>query len=353
MEQSRRQWIKESLRQTLALAAAGPVGNSLRAGGGLLTTLSAQPGAENQCQSAPQVPIVDTHQHLWDLSRLKLSWVRGSAKLNRNFTVADYLEATNGLGIEKAVYVEVAVDDSQLVDEAEIIIELCAKKIGPTVAAVIGGRPAAPEFPDYIRRFAGSPFVKGVRQLLPADQPDLWDRPEFIRAIQLLGQLGLCFELCMPPTRLDLAERLVARCPQTRFVLDHCGNADPVAFMSKARLRQLKIDRPPQHSVYEWRKGIDALARHPNVVCKISGIVARLPESQWFPEDLAPVVNNCFDAFGEDRVMFGSDWPVCLLGATLRQWVEALRQIVADRPTEFQQKLFCENAIRFYGLSRG
>lgn len=325
----------------------------LGAQGGPFESAQAESTGQARERTLYSGPIVDTHQHLWDLSRLKLPWVRGSTKLERNFTVADYLDATRGLGVEKAVYVEVAVDDSQLAEEAELIIELCAARSGPTVAAVIGGRPASPEFGQYIRRFAQSPFVKGVRQLLPASEQDLWDRPEFIRGIQLLGELGLCFELCMPPTKLALADRLVSRCPQTRFVLDHCGNADPVAFMSKTRLREVKIDRPPQHSVYEWRKGIEALASHPNVVCKISGIVARVPEGRWSADDLAPIVNNCLEVFGEDRVMFGSDWPVCLLGASLREWVEALRQIVADRPVSFQRKLFYENALRFYGLSTG
>ncbi len=245
---------------------------------------------------------------------------------------------------------EVAVDESQLAEEAEAIIELCEKKAGPTVAAVIGGRPAAEDFETYIRRFAASPYVKGIRHILPGNQPDLWDRAQFVRGIELLGQLGLSFDLCPPPTLLGAAERLVARCPETRFVLDHCGNADPVAFMSKTRLRTARIDRAPQHSLLEWREGIDRLAKHSNVICKISGIIARAPAGRWVVEDLAPIVNICIDAFGEDRVVFGSDWPVCTLVASLREWVEALRQIVANRPVELQRKLFYENAVRFYGL---
>ncbi len=301
--------------------------------------------------TALTIPIIDTHQHLWDLSRLRLPWLAGAPKLSRSFLLAEYLEAVAGLPLEKAVYMEVAVEESQLREEAELVIELCAAKTGPTVAAVIGGRPASPDFERYIRTLAKSPYIKGVRHILPGDQPDLWDKAEFIRGIQTLGELGLCFDLCLPPTRLDLAERLVSRCPNTKFVLDHCGNADPVAFMSPSRMRQAKIDRAPQHSPAEWREALERLGRHPHVVCKISGIIARAPAERWVPQDLAPVVHICIDVFGEDRVMFGSDWPVCLLTATLRQWVEALHQVVADCSPELKRKLFHDNAMQFYGLT--
>jgi L-fuconolactonase len=94
---------------------------------------------------------------------------------------------------------------------------------------------------------------------------------------------------------------------------------------------------------------MDQLAARPNVICKISGIIARVPQP-WSAEDLAPIVNHCLDAFGLERVIFGSDWPVCLTGAPLREWVAALRQIIAARPADQQRKLLHDNAVRFYGL---
>ncbi len=310
------------------------------------TGLATEGSGENH-----RLPIVDTHQHLWDLSKLRLPWLKPGGPLTRSYLMEDYLAATQGLNVVKAVYMEVAVADDMLTDEARLVIDICRRGHGPTVAAVIGGRPAEEGFRKYITQFKGSPYVKGVRHILPAGEPQLWRRKSFIAGIRLLGQLGMSFDLCMPPDRMEEAIRLVDQCSETRFILDHCGNADPVAFMSPSRRKSAGVDRRAQHEPAVWQRGIGELATRSNVVCKISGIVARAPKGTWVPEDLAPIVNHCLEVFGPDRVMFASDWPVCTRAATLRQWVEALQHIVADRPEVERRKLFAENAVRFYGLA--
>jgi len=290
----------------------------------------------------PAIPIADTHQHLWDLSKLRLPWLEGSKELNRSFLIEDYREAAKGLGIVKAVYMEVAVEESQRAAEAEHIIEICRSKKGPTCAAVIGGDPAAPGFADYIGRFKGNPYVKGVRRILSGSaggEPG----DDLVRGIRLLGDLGLSFDLCMPAERLADGATLVERCPGTRFVVDHCGNADPKAFRAGSAEK-------PSHDPEAWRRDMARLAKAKHTVCKISGIVARVPK-EWSPADLAPIVDHCLDTFGPDRVVFGSDWPVCTRGATLRAWVEALRSIVRRRSETDRRKLFHDNAVRIYGLA--
>jgi L-fuconolactonase len=169
-------------------------------------------------------------------------------------------------------------------------------------------------------------------------------QPNFLRGVRLLGENHLSFDICIRPTELGDALRLTELCPDTRFILDHCGNADPKAFR-----RNNDGGERPMHEAAAWRRDIEALARRQNLICKISGIVARAPRG-WTADDLAPIVNHCLDSFGPDRVVFGGDWPVCLLGATFRQWVEALRQIVARRPADEQRKLWSENARRLYRL---
>ena len=308
---------------------------------GSFGVVGAAPGEAEEDPSSgdrPLLPIVDTHQHLWDLAVLRLPWLKSAGKLNRSFLTKDYLEATRGLNVVKAVYMEVAVDASCLVAEAEYVIGLCRRNDNPTVAAVIGGRPASEDFEKYITRFKDSPYVKGVRHILPGSKAEqgLWAEKTFIGGIRLLGELGMSFDLCMPPARLPDAAKLVDRCPHTRFILDHCGNADP-----KASRQELE----------PWRRNVSALARRKNVLCKISGIVASAPKDSWTADDLAPIINHCLEVFGPDRLMFASDWPVCTRAATLRQWVEALKQIVRSRTEPEQRKLFCDNAVRFYGLT--
>jgi predicted TIM-barrel fold metal-dependent hydrolase len=289
------------------------------------------------------IPIVDTHQHLWDLSRFKLAWL--SPPLDRSFTPKDYTEATQGLPVVKAVYMEVAVPAQQRLQEAEYVIELCRQAGSVTCAAVIAGSPAEDGFEQYLRQFKGSPYIKGVRGSFSSAK-QMTDK-QVIRNLHLLGELGMRFDLNVSPVSLAEAAQLASACPDTRFVLDHCGNADPVAFFPAGRT----LPRPPQHSCEQWKRDIGKLAAKSNVICKISGIVSRVPGTPLAAEDLAPIINHCLDAFGPDRVVFAGDWPVCLRGMPLRDWVGLLQAVVAHRPDRDQRKLFHDNAVAFYALS--
>ncbi len=292
------------------------------------------------------LPIVDTHQHLWDLTKFRLPWVESSPVLNRSFLTKDYLKVSRGLNVVKAVYMEVAVDPTQLVAEAEHVIALSKRTDNPTVAAVIGGRPAAEGFREYISRFKGNPYVKGVRQVLFQNR-GLCVSGAFMRGIRLLGEYGMSFDLCMPAGQLSDGAKLVESCPGTRFIVDHCGNADPKAFRSAPDTER---KARPSHDPDQWRRDMARLAKAKNTVCKISGIIAQAAKDSWQAEDLAPIINHCLDTFGPDRVMFGSDWPVCTRVATYRQWVTALKEVVQGRSYEHRRKLFHDNAVRFYGL---
>jgi predicted TIM-barrel fold metal-dependent hydrolase len=240
---------------------------------------------------------------------------------------------------------EVDVDPKQLVTEAEHVIGL-SKQGQPMVGAVVGGRPESAEFAAYVDRFKGKSEVKGVRRVLHADTTPAGYclEKQFVKNIQLLGERGLRFDLCMRPSELGDAIKLVEQCPGTQFTLDHCGNGNPTAF---------KPAKPgaekPWHTAQEWKKGIDGLAKQKNVLCKISGVIARLPKGEG-ADSLAPVVNHCLDSFGPDRVIFGSDWPVCLLGGELQTWTKMLTEIIAERPEAERTKLWSANAIREYKL---
>jgi len=281
------------------------------------------------------IPIIDTHQHLWDLSRFRLPWQKDNPALARSFVMRDYLEATAGLDVVQSIYMEVDVEPSQQPAEADHVITICRRGDSPMAAAVISGRPASDGFKEYITRYAESPFIKGVRQVLhgPETPPGYCLDDRFVAGIRLLGTHGLSFDLCIRPDELGDAAKLIDACPDTRFILDHCGNPS------------VRTD-----DLSTWRADLDRLARRPNVVCKVSGIVASAAPDPWTADDLAPIVNHVLEPFGPDRVMFGGDWPVCTLAATYRQWVEALRTIVRDRTEEHQRKLFHDNAFAFYRL---
>lgn len=296
----------------------------------------------------PDALIIDTHQHLWDRTSMNPPWLTGAPEvLRHDYHTVEYLKAYEGLNV-KAVYMEVDVAPADHVKEADTIVRQCREGITPTIAATIGGRPASPDFESYLQRAAVKPYVKGLRQVLHggATPAGYCLSKDFVRGVQTLGSHGLNFELTMRPTELMDGVRLIQQCPDTRFVLDHCGNGDPKAFNPKLAPGQKR-----SCTADEWKRGIDAVAAQPGVMCKISGIVAFVPQGQWHAEDLAPVVNHCLDAFGPDRVFFGGDWPVCLLGSSVRGWVDALKQIVASRPGHEQRKLWSGNAIRFYKLS--
>ncbi len=329
MKSTRREFIKQGACATIVATATG-------------SALAAK-------EDDGALPIIDTHQHLWDLDALKLPWLEGAPKvLRRSYVTKDYLKATKGLNM-KAVYMEVNVDPTHKVKEAEHVIALSKSDDHPTIAAVIGGLPTTDGFKDYIMRYKNNELVKGVRRVLhdPDRKTGTCLTETFVKNMKLLGELGKSFDLCMRPTELMDGVKLADMCPDTRFIVDHCGNGDPKAFGAAGK----RAAEEAWHKPDEWKRGISEFAKRKNVICKISGVVARAPKGSWTAEHLAPLVNHCLDEFGPDRVVFGSDWPVCRLAAHLRDWVEALKQITSSRGKEEQQKLFHDNAVRLYDLA--
>jgi predicted TIM-barrel fold metal-dependent hydrolase len=297
--------------------------------------VAASMAATSEAAQPQTPPIVDTHVHLWDLNRLRLPWIEKNSPLGRSYLIKDYQTAVDGLNVVKGVYMEVDVDPRDHVAEADFVLDLCRQGNTPLAAAVIGGRPAEDGFDKYIARWRGNRHLKGVRQVLhsASAKAGFCLTPAFVRGVQQLGDAGLSFDLCMRHGEVGDAIKLVEKCKNTRFILDHCGNGPVYA-----------KDRNP------WQRDIENLAKLRNVVVKISGIVVQARE-RWSADDLAPVINHTMNVFGPDRVLFAGDWPVCTLKATFRQWVEALRSIVRNRPAEEQRKLFHDNAMKYYGLS--
>jgi predicted TIM-barrel fold metal-dependent hydrolase len=280
--------------------------------------------------------LVDTHQHLWDLERFPYSWCASVPALNRSFRLADYAAASQGLDITKTLFMEADVDDPHALAEAEWIQQLSGEKVvgTPPIAGIIAsGRPEESNFRLHLAALSRLPAVRGIRRVLHTQPDEVAQQSAFAENLKLLPDFGYTFDLCVLPRQLPIAARLIERCPGVSFILDHCGIPD---------VRSGVLD--------PWRKEISRIANFSNVVCKISGLVAYADPLSWTVDSLRPWVNHVITAFGWDRVLWGSDWPVCTLSASLGQWVHATHQLTAHASLDQRAAFFHSNAERIYRL---
>ncbi len=295
------------------------------------------------CNQNSSIPIIDTHQHLWDLDLIPLEWV--SPPLDKSFVMEDYLLEVKGQNVVKAIYMEVGAPKEYKRKEAEWALNLCKDPENPTVAAVISADPTDKQFQSYLGEISRDPHLKGIRY--PFGKASDMLQPQVIENIRFLSSLGLSFDLNINTGILAAGTQLLDACPDTRFILNHCGNADPIAFFPE----QQQAPRAPRHDPDQWYHDMEQLAQRDNIICKISGIVDNAGDYPLTPTLIAPIVDHCFDAFGPERVIFASDWPVCLRNMSLAQWIGTAKQVIADRPQADQRKFFHDNAYAFYGLT--
>jgi len=280
------------------------------------------------------VKIVDTHQHLWDKELFHYAWLVPLPALNRSFRLSDYRDASSGLEIEKTVFVECDVDEPQVTDEVLHILRLTADPVNRIGGIVASCRPEKDGFEAYIAKLIRYPLVKGVRRILHTGPDETGMAPKFVENVARLENYGLSFDICVLARQLPVAINMAQKCPGVSFVLDHCGVPE---------VKDRRLD--------PWRAHIRELSRFPNVQCKISGLVAYADPVNWRPQDLEPFVSHAIECFGWDRVMFGSDWPVCNLTASYLRWVDSLQMLTRSAGEDNQKKLFHENAIRIYRLN--
>jgi predicted TIM-barrel fold metal-dependent hydrolase len=277
--------------------------------------------------------FVDTHQHLWDKDLFHYAWLEPLPQLDRSFRLSDYRDESRDFDIEKTVFVECDVDEAQVMDEALHILRLAddpANRIGGIVAS---GRPERDGFQAHIEKLAAHPKVKGVRRILHTGADEAGLAKIFVENVARLERYGLSFDICVLARQLPVAINLAAKCPRVQFILDHCG-----------------VPQVKDQVLDPWRAQITELSNFPNVACKVSGLIAYGDPANWTAEDLRPFIDHVIASFGWDRVMFGSDWPVCNLTASYKQWVETLLSLTHATGEANQRKLFRDNAIRIYRL---
>jgi predicted TIM-barrel fold metal-dependent hydrolase len=278
--------------------------------------------------------IVDAHQHLWDLDLFRYSWLDSLPALNRSFRMPDYLAAAKGLNVVKSVHLEADVDEPYMLDETRHLLALADQPDNPLEGIVACARPESADFKSYLDKIAGHPQLKGIRRVLHTQPDEVGQGATFIKNVAVLASYRLSFDLCVLARQLPIAIKLVSKCPDVVFILDHCG-----------------VPQVKERNLDPWRSYITEIAKFPNISCKISGLVAYADTKRWIAEDLRPFVEHTIASFGWDRVLFGSDWPVCTLSSSYQQWVQALQAITQSAGEVNQRKLFYDNALRVYRLS--
>ena len=275
--------------------------------------------------------ILDTHLHIIDRESLRYPWLAGVPALDRDFPYEDYAREAQRGGISATLHMEVDVDPAQI--EAETCYVAGKAAAGGLLRGCIAScRPEEEGFAAALERALDDPFVKGFRRVLHVVPDTLSESARFRENVGRLTGTGRTFDLCVLPRQMPQAMALVDAAPGVRFVLDHCGLPDIAG-----------------GTFAPWRDGITAMARRPNVMAKISGVVA-YAGPEWDVETLRPWVEHTIDAFRWDRVVWGSDWPVCTLGGGLTAWLAAARALVAGASEAEREKLYSANARALWGL---
>ncbi|AJY47890.1 hypothetical protein TM49_03335 [Martelella endophytica] len=284
--------------------------------------------------------IIDSHVHLWSPATIVPPWVAEVPVLNRSFGLAEWREdagAGDAFRLAGAVYVEIDAAPQDRAEENRAVFSMVADEASPVRAAVIAASLSEGDITAQLVPWLSEPGLAGIRQVLhmPSSPAGLCLEPAFIANLQALGRHRLAFDACMRPGELGDLARAAEAAPETVIVLDHAGNPGE-GFL-----------RDGLAGLDEWWAGIERLAACRNVFCKISGMT--LPENAS-PEITQGAIDALLDRFGDDRVMFASNFPVNRLGTASRPWIDFLISATARRGTAWQARFFGENAARAYRL---
>lgn len=274
---------------------------------------------------------IDAHQHFWRYSPEEYSWIDDSMRaIRRDFLPADLAPALASAQLDGSI----AVQARQSIDETDWLLALADSS--PGIKGVVGWVPLAAEGANIRRvldRYDGQTRLKGVRHVLQAEPDAYFSNPGFNTALHEIARRNLSYDLLVYARQLPAALAWIDRHPNLRVVVDHI--AKPV------------VDGVPRP---EWRAQMRELARRPNVFCKFSGVVTEAPHWRWSVGQIRPYFETVLEAFGAQRLMFGSDWPVCLVAADYARWVATVESLVQPLSTTERDAIFGGTATAFYHL---
>lgn len=274
---------------------------------------------------------IDSHQHFWRYSSATHGWIDDSmAAIRRDFGPEDLAQELRASGIDACITVQV----DQTLDETRQM--LATADAHPWIAGVVGWVDLrSPTVRDQLRTFAAHPKFVGIRHIVQGEpDPRFVLQPEFQRGIAALAEFDLVYDVLVYPHQLPAAVELAARHPQQRFVLDH---------LAKPRIRAREL-RP-------WARDLADFAQLPNTSCKLSGMVTEAEFASWRDEDLAPYAQVALETFGPQRLLFGSDWPVCLVAASYARWFDLVCSWLAPLTPAERDGVLGGNAGRIYRLA--
>lgn len=273
--------------------------------------------------------IIDTHQHFWKYDAVQYDWItEDMSVIRRDFlpdNLADVLK-------DNQVDGSVAVQANQTEEETEWLVKMAAEN--DFIAGVVGWvdlRSSSIE--ERLHYFSQYKKLKGFRHVLQGEDPSFMLQKDFLNGIGKLNQFHFTYDLLVFPHHLNNVLDLVKQFPHQRFVIDH---------LAKPLIREKNIE--------EWKLNLQQVSRQPHVYCKLSGMVTEADWKNWTTADLVPYIDAVVDSFGTDRIMFGSDWPVCLVASSYEKWLQVIKDYFASFTKEEQEKVFSKNAIQFYHL---
>ncbi len=271
--------------------------------------------------------FVDSHVHFWKYHPVKDAWITDDmAIIQRDFLPPDFAEATSNNAITGCI----AVQADQSLEENNFLLDLADND--PAVKGVVGWLDLrdvnlASKLEAYAPKFCG------VRHIVQAEKAGFMLEKSFQRGVSLLHQFGLTYDLLVYEHQLAEAIELLNSLPEQKIVLDHIG---------KPAIREQSIDN--------WRKHIVELSKREYLYCKVSGMVTEADWSEWKYADIVPYLDVVMATFGPDRLMYGSDWPVCQLAAPYKEVLELVEKYIASLSENEQHKIMGANALRFYGV---
>jgi L-fuconolactonase len=273
---------------------------------------------------------IDAHQHFWRYNAQRHTWITDEMSiLKRDYLPAELLLELNKNGISGCMTVQV----DQTEQETQFLLELAEQH--DAIKGVVGWIDlSAHEVSQRLHHFSQFQKLRGLRHIVQSESDDRFIlRPEFCRGIEELGEHGLTYDILIYPRQLPAAIELTQRFPQQPFVVDH---------IAKPAIRSGELE--------PWATQMRTIAKSANVYCKLSGMVTEADWGKWRSEDITPYLDVVFKAFGPGRLMFGSDWPVCLLAGSYQQTKQLIEAYTEKLSPEEREGIFGGNAARFYGL---